>query len=63
LDPRFTWDIEAIFATPADWDVEYAAVEAALPSVGAHRGTLTHPASTLAFLGARDALAARLARL
>ncbi len=51
-----TWDLESIFATPADWDAACADLKAQLPALAATRGRLAEgPATLAAFLEAFQA--------
>ncbi len=46
-----TWDLESIYATPADWEAACAELAAELPALAAYRGRLAEgPATLLAFL-------------
>lgn len=51
-----TWDLESIFATPADWEAALAAADAAIPSVAAFAGHLNDPDVLAAFYSAVEAL-------
>ena len=51
-----TWDLESIFATPADWDAACAELKAQLPALAATRDRLAEgPATLLTFLEAYQA--------
>ncbi|AWN23166.1 oligoendopeptidase F [Deinococcus irradiatisoli] len=59
-----TWDIEALYATPAAWDAEASALAGDLPTLGQYAGTLGGSPEALAtYLNAREALRMRLTRL
>ncbi len=46
-----TWDLESVYATPADWEAACAELAAGLPALAAYRGRLAEgPATLLAFL-------------
>lgn len=48
-----TWDLESVYATPADWEAACAELTARLPALAAYRGRLAEgPATLLAFLDA-----------
>lgn len=58
-----TWDIEALYATPAAWEAEAEALTADIAGLGSSAGTLGEsPEKLLAYLKAADALELRLAR-
>lgn len=58
-----TWDIEALYATPADWEKEAEALSKDISEMSAYAGTLGEsPEKLLAYLKAADALELRLAR-
>ncbi|GAB4123490.1 MAG: oligoendopeptidase F [Roseiflexaceae bacterium] len=42
-----TWDLESIFASPADWEAAFAAVEAGIPGLAHFQGRLGESADTL----------------
>lgn len=58
-----TWDIEALYPTPAAWEAEAAALAAELSGIAQWAGKLNTPAGLLAYLQAADALELRLTRL
>ncbi len=59
-----TWDIEALYATPADWEAELAALPDAIEPLRAHAGHLgDSPEALLAFLQAQEAVTLRVQRL
>jgi oligoendopeptidase F len=59
-----TWDLSDLFASEAAWEAEFAALDAALPGVGAFRGRLGESAATLArCLDAVEGLEVRLMRV
>lgn len=59
-----TWDIEALYATPADWDAEALALPAAIDALAEHAGHLgDSPERLLAYLTEADEVGLRLARL
>jgi len=59
-----TWDLTDLFASPALWEAEFAALDAALAELEPFRGTLGGSAATLArCLDAVEALRVRLVRL
>ncbi len=46
-----TWDLESVYATPAEWEAACAELAASLPELAAYRGRLAEgPATLLAFL-------------
>ncbi len=58
-----TWDIEALYATPRDWEAEAGALTGAIHALSAHAGQLgDSPEALLAFLTENDALSLRLSR-
>ena len=63
LDPRYTWDLESIFATPEAWETEFQAVQGELPGLGAFAGRLNEAGTLLAYLRAHEALFRRLLKL
>ncbi|WP_345451700.1 oligoendopeptidase F [Deinococcus aluminii] len=59
-----TWDIEALFATPAAWDAEAQALPAAIDALAAHTGKLgSSPEALAAYLRQADEVELRLVRL
>lgn len=59
-----TWNLADIYPSPAAWEADLQAVEAALPALSAYRGRLGEgPGTLLAFLQARDAAAERFAKV
>lgn len=59
-----TWDIEALYATPADWEKEAEALTGEIAAIGTHAGQLGQsPEALLSYLQAADTLEQRLARL
>jgi oligoendopeptidase F len=59
-----TWDLRDLFASPAAWEAEYTALDAARAEVGPFRGRLGESAATLAdCLDIAEALRVRLMRL
>ncbi len=59
-----TWDLSDLFPSPADWDAEFAALDAARAPLAAFRGRLGESAAMLAqCLDAVEALQARLMRV
>ncbi len=64
IDPRYTWNLAALFSTPDAWEAELQAVEAAVDALTAHAGTLgTSGASLLAYLRAADDVTVRMRRV
>ncbi|CAM2965109.1 oligoendopeptidase F [Deinococcus radiodurans] len=58
-----TWDIEALYATPAAWEAEADALSTDIAGLGASAGTLGEsPEGLLAYLKAADDLEQRLTR-
>ncbi|MPY65723.1 oligoendopeptidase F [Deinococcus sp. SDU3-2] len=58
-----TWDIEALFATPQDWEAEAEALPAAIDALGNHAGKLgSGPDALAAYLSESDDVELRLAR-
>ena len=58
-----TWDIEALYATPAAWEAEAEALSTDIAGLGASAGTLGEsPEGLLAYLKAADDLEQRLTR-
>ena len=45
---QYTWDMEAVFPTPAAWDAAVDAVKARLPELAGYRGRLSDSAAALA---------------
>ncbi|AZI41812.1 oligoendopeptidase F [Deinococcus psychrotolerans] len=59
-----TWDIEALYATPQDWDTEAAALAQDAAALGRYAGTLGQSPEALAqYLSACEAVRMRLTRL
>ncbi|SMB92543.1 oligoendopeptidase F [Deinococcus hopiensis] len=59
-----TWDIEALFATPAEWEAEAGNLPAAIDALTAHAGKLSQgPEALAAYLNGADEVALRLTRL
>ncbi|HEX5688621.1 MAG TPA: M3 family metallopeptidase, partial [Roseiflexaceae bacterium] len=59
-----TWNAESVFATPDDWEREFADVAALLPALDRFRGHLGDNPATLAdWLATADTLGARLGKL
>lgn len=59
-----TWDIEALYAMPADWEAEAEALPAAIRALTQHAGKLGESqAALLAYLKEADDLELRLSRL
>lgn len=59
-----TWDLESVFATPADWDAACRALDARLPSLSAYRGRLGEsPATLAAFLDAYQSAAIEMGKI
>ncbi|PYE54563.1 oligoendopeptidase F [Deinococcus yavapaiensis] len=63
VDPRLTWDLESIFATPEAWEAERASVQAAIPGLAAFAGHLADSARLLAYLREVEDLGARAYRV
>lgn len=58
-----TWDIEALYATPAAWEQEAGALTRDIAGLGKYAGTLGEsPEALLAYLRAEDELTLRLSR-
>ncbi|MDO4246579.1 MAG: oligoendopeptidase F [Deinococcus sp.] len=58
-----TWDIEALYATPADWEAEAEALTGDIAGLSTYAGTLGEsPEKLLAYLKAADDLELRLSR-
>ncbi|WP_339096334.1 oligoendopeptidase F [Deinococcus sp. VB142] len=58
-----TWDIEALYATPAAWEAEAEALTGDIAGLGTYAGTLGEsPEKLLAYLKAADDLELRLSR-
>ena len=59
-----TWDIEALYATPADWDAEADRLPAVVDALGTHAGHLgDSPEALLAYLTHADEVQLRVQRL
>lgn len=58
-----TWDVEALFATPAAWEAEAQALRQDVNTVAQYAGTLNSPAGLLNYLEAAGELELRLVRL
>ena len=52
INRKFTWNAKSVFATPAAWDAELAAVLAGIPEIQARRDTMRNDRVALAALGA-----------
>ena len=48
IDAKYKWDLSVIYKTEADFEAEYAAVEARIRALSAYEETLTESAETLA---------------
>ena len=54
-----TWNLEGVYATPADWESDFSATDARIPELASHAGTIGDSAAALlATLSLRDELAA-----
>lgn len=63
IDRTYTWNAESLFATPAAWEAEIAAILAAIPSLRALKGRLGEsPAALADGLAAVEGTAARMQR-
>lgn len=61
LPVEWTWNVESVFATVADWEAEVQAIAAELPALQAFAGRLADgPEVTIEALAARDSLERRL---
>jgi oligoendopeptidase F len=59
-----TWNAESVFASPDEWEQEFASVAAQLPALERFRGHLgDSPAALADWLAAADTLGARLGKL
>src|SRR4051794_16406159 len=59
-----TWDLSDLFASPAQWETEFGALDTALAELDPFRGRLGESAATLArCLDAVEGLRVRLMRL
>ena len=47
IDDRYTWDLEAMFASDAAWEEAFEAAEAKLEQLAAYEGRVTESATTL----------------
>lgn len=54
--PASTWDLESIFATPADWEAAFSAADAEVPSVAAFVGKLGDPEVLVQYFQVAEAL-------
>ena len=63
LDPRYTWNLAALFETPEAWEAELQAVEAATDALAEHAGRLNDAAALLAHLRAADEVGVRMRRV
>ena len=64
INRKFTWNAKSVFATPAAWDAELAAVLAGIPEVQARRDTMRNDRVALADgLAAVEQLVARTMRI
>lgn len=64
LPREYTWELEAIYPTDADWERDFARVSGMLPALASFEGHLGQSAQTLLEgLRARDAAAEPLSRL
>ncbi len=51
IPPEQTWDLESIFASPAEWEASYKELIEGLPGLSAYQGRLSEgPATLLAFV-------------
>jgi oligoendopeptidase F len=48
VDPKYTWNAESLFATPAVWDAELDALLTNIPTVKAYQGRLHEGPEVLA---------------
>jgi oligoendopeptidase F len=48
MDPRYTWNAESVFASPAAWKTELDSVLAALPGIKKYQGRLAESPAVLA---------------
>jgi oligoendopeptidase F len=59
-----TWDLESVYATPADWEAACRDVESRLPALSAYRGRLSErPAVLAAFLEAYQAAGVEMGKI
>ena len=64
IDTKYLWKTDAIFATKAEWEAEFAAVDKLIGEVGKFKGTLSNgPDNLLAAFKFADELGARLDRV
>ncbi|MBB6052278.1 oligoendopeptidase F [Armatimonas rosea] len=54
--PESTWDLESIFATPADWEAAFSAADAEVPSLAAFVGKLGDPETLVQYFQVAEAL-------
>lgn len=61
---QFTWDAASVFASDAEWEREFSAVEARLPDVEEFRGRLTaSPAMLADWFALKESVSRSMARL
>ncbi len=63
MDPRYCWNLELMYATPADWEKDFARIDALLAPVMAFQGKIKGPASVAKLFEAQDALSLLIDRL
>jgi oligoendopeptidase F len=64
IDPKYQWKLETIFASDGDWENEFQALKAKIPSLRQFAGKLAESATTFyQALATRDELFQRLGKL
>ncbi|MCB2153524.1 oligoendopeptidase F [bacterium] len=61
--PENCWNLEALYATPEDWDKEFSQIDELLKPILALQGKLTSPAAVAETFKAEDALGRAIERL
>jgi oligoendopeptidase F len=63
IEEQYRWDLEAIFATPEEWDRSFRAVEDLVEPILKLKGKLSSPSAVATLFAAQDALGLQIDRL
>jgi oligoendopeptidase F len=63
IDPKYTWNAESVFPSPAAWEAELKSIQAEIPKVRKFQGHIAEsPEKLVAAMGSVEALVARMQR-